>query len=396
VGFAELIAGKDALVERMRAAKYTDLAAEHGWQIITGTAAFAATPAGPVLDVDLTGGGHTRLAAAHYLVATGSAPWAPAIPGLDTVDYLTSTTALALDALPASMIVIGGNAIGLELGQFFARLGIRVTVVEALDRLAPFEEPEASAAIEAVFADEGIAVHTGAQVAAVRRDRDETVATVHGGTEAELRAARILVATGRRPVTAGLNLDAVGVKVGPLDELVVDDTLRTDNPRIWAAGDVTGAPQLVYVAAAHGAIVADNALTDAGRTIDYRHLPRVTFTSPAIASVGLTEAAALAAGHPVDSRILPLEYVPRAVVNRDTRGLVKLVADTHTGRLLGVHAVAEAAGELAAAGVYVLSAGLTVEQLATLWSPYLTMAEALKLAAQTFTRDVAKLSCCAA
>jgi mercuric reductase len=130
--------------------------------------------------------------------------------------------------------------------------------------------------------------------------------------------------------------------------------------------------------------------------VDYTNLPRVTFTSPAIASVGLTDAQALTAGYRCDCRVLPLEYVPWAVVNRDTRGMVKLVADADTGRLLGVHAVADAAGELAAAGVYVLSAGMTVEQLAGLWSPYLTMAEALKLAAQTFTRDVSRLSCCAA
>jgi mercuric reductase len=130
--------------------------------------------------------------------------------------------------------------------------------------------------------------------------------------------------------------------------------------------------------------------------LDYTNLPRVTFTRPAIASVGLTDAQALGAGYHCDCRVLPLDYVPRAIVNRDTRGIVKLVADADTGRILGVHAVAEAAGELAAAGVYVLSANMTVDQLASLWSPYLTMAEALKLAAKTFTRDVSMLSCCAA
>jgi len=394
----KLIAGKDALVTAMRAGKYVDLAAGYGWQILAGTARFAATGDGPVLDVDLGAGGTTRLHAEHYLVATGSAPWAPPIAGLDETGYLTSTTAMDLDALPASMIVVGGNAVGLEQAQLFARLGTRVSVVEAMDRLAPFEEPEASAAIEAVFADEGIAVHTATQATATRRDGAQVVVSTRAGDghDAELRADRLLVATGRRPVTAALNLDAVGVKTGPRGEIVVDNQLRTDNPRIWAAGDVTGAPQFVYVAAAHGGIVAGNALHDAGRTVDYTNLPRVTFTSPAIASVGLTDAQALTAGYRCDCRVLPLDYVPRAVVNRDTRGMVKLVADADTGRLLGVHAVADAAGELAAAGVYVLSAGMTVEQLAGLWSPYLTMAEALKLAAQTFTRDVSKLSCCAA
>jgi len=204
------------------------------------------------------------------------------------------------------------------------------------------------------------------------------------------------MATGRRPVTAGLNLDAVGVKVGAAGEVVVDGRLRTDNPRIWAAGDVTGGPQFVYVAAYHGGVVADNALADTGRVVDYAHLPRVTFTSPALASAGLTEDQAVAAGYRCDCRVLPLEFVPRALVNRDTRGVVKLVADADTGRLLGVHAVADAAGELAATGVYLLAAGMTVAPLADLWSPYLTAAEALKLAAQTFTRDVSQLSCCAA
>jgi mercuric reductase len=317
---------------------------------------------------------------------------------LRQVGYLTSTTAMELDTLPESMMVVGGNAVGLEQAQLFARLGTRVAVVEALERLAPFEEPEASAVIEAVFADEGITVHTAAQATGAHRDGDQVVLVVRGndGHDIELRALQLLVATGRRPVTVGLGLDAVGVKTGRRGEVIVDEQLRSDNPRIWAAGDVTGAPQFVYVAAAHGSIVADNALGDAGRRVDYTNLPRVTFTSPAIASVGLTDEQAVAAGYHCDCRVLPLEYVPRAIINRDTRGILKLVADAESGRILGVHAAAEAAGELTAAGVYMLSAGMTVEQLANLWSPYLTMAEALKLAAQTFTRDVSKLSCCAA
>jgi mercuric reductase len=389
VEFGRLIAGKDALVQAMRADKYVDLAAEHGWRIVAGTARFAATEEGPVLDV----GGTTRIRADHYLVATGAAPWIPPIPGLAGAGYLTSTTAMSLAALPESMVVLGGNATGLEQAQLFARLGTRVTIVEARERLAPFDEPEVSAAIEAAFGDEGITVHTGVQVAGVRRDGDQIRLMVDGG---ELRARVLLVATGRRPVTAGLGLDGVGVKTGPRGEVVVDEQLRTHNPRIWAAGDVTGHPQLVYVAAAHGGMVVDNALGDAGRSVDYTGLPRVTFTSPAIGSAGLTEAEAVAAGYACDCRVLPLAQLPRAVVNRDTGGVVKLVADADSRRILGVHAVADGAGELAAAVAWLLAAGMTVDQLATGWCPYLTMAEGLKLAAQTFTRDVSTLSCCAA
>lgn len=404
-----LIGGKAALVQDMRADKYTGLAAEYGWEIVPGTARFAH---GPVLHVTGDGGhdsgretggdggGVRVIEAAHYVIATGSAPWAPPIPGLERAGYLTSTTAMELDRLPESMVVVGGNAVGLEQAQLFARLGTKVTVVEALDRLAPFEEPEVSAVIEDVFTGEGITVRTGATITAVSRDPGgytltPTAGAAGGGEVADLRAEQLLVATGRRPVTGGLGVEAVGVKTGERGEIVVDERLRTHHPRIWAAGDVTGHPQFVYVAGAHGALVADNALDGAGRTLDYRHLPRVTFTTPAIASAGLTDAAAIAQGYTCDCRVLPLEYVPRALVNRDTRGLIKLVADASTGRLLGAHVIADGAGEVIATAVYALANQMTVQQMADLWCPYLTMAEGLKLAAQTYTRDVTKLSCCA-
>jgi mercuric reductase len=388
-----LIGGKTALVTGMRVEKYTGLAAEYDWPVLAGSARFAP---GPRLQVALEEGGTTTVEAAHYLIATGSAPWAPAIDGLEQAGYLTSTTAMELQSLPESMIVIGGNYIGLEMGQLFARLGVKVTVVEALDRLAPFEEPEVSAVIEDVFADEGIGVRTGATVTAVRRDAGGyTLTAARAGEVVQLQAAQLLVATGRRPVTDGLDLQTVGVKIGEGGEVVVDEHLRTHHPRIWAAGDVTGHPQFVYVAAAHGTLATDNALNGADRTPDYHHLPRVTFTTPAIAAVGLTDTAAVAQGIACDCRVLPLEYVPRALVNRDTRGLIKLVAERGTGRLLGAHVVAEGAGDLIATAVYALANDMTVGQMADLWCPYLTMAEGLKLAAQTYTRDVTKLSCCA-
>jgi mercuric reductase len=397
VGFAELIGGKDVLVDQMRSEKYLDLADGYGFEVVHGTAAFTGNGDGPALGVALKDGGSRRIEAAHYLIATGSVPWAPRIDGLAETGYLTSTTAMELAALPESLLVVGGNAVGLELAQLFARLGAQVTVIEALDRLAPFEEPEVSAAIEAVFVDEGVVVHTGATLTAVHTDDGQKTATLRtaDGAESTLSVEQILVATGRRPATVGLRLEQVGVKTGTRGEVVVDEHLRTGNPRIWAAGDVTGGPQFVYVAAAQGTLVADNALNGADRTLNYSALPRVTFTSPSVAAVGMTDAQAVEAGLRCDCRTLDLAYVPRALANRDTRGLVKIVAEADTGRLLGVHAVAEGASELITAATYALTAGLTVDELAHTWAPYLTMAEALKLAAQTYTADVAKLSCCA-
>ncbi|MFI8411925.1 mercury(II) reductase [Paeniglutamicibacter gangotriensis] len=397
VDMPALIQGKAALVESMRTEKYIDLAADYGWAMVSGDASFTGTPDAPLLRVASPDGALRTIEAEHYLVATGSTPYVPPVPGLAESGYLTSTTAMELDEVPESLLVLGGGYVALEMAQLFSRLGSRVTML-VRSRLASQEEPEASKALAGVFADEGIRVVRRATVDTVERDEASggiiASASVAGGKET-FRAARLLVAVGRRPVTEDLDLDAVGVKTGTAGEIVVDSRLATSNPRIWAAGDVTGHREFVYVAAAHGALAVDNAFTDAGAEVNYRNLPRVTFTSPALGSVGMTEKEAVAAGIRCECRVLPLEYVPRAVVNRDTRGFIKVVAELGTGRILGISAVARDAGEIAAAGVYILEAGMTTAQVAAAWSPYLTMAEGIRIACKAFTTDVAKLSCCA-
>jgi mercuric reductase len=392
-----LVKGKRSLVETLRAEKYLDLAEDCGWALLRGQASFEGTPDAPVLRVTAEDGNSRLVVAAHYLVATGARPASPAIDGLDRVDYLTSTTAMELKEIPETLLVLGGGYVALEQAQLFARLGATVTML-VRSRLASREEPEASQTLLNVFADEGIRVLGRAIIDSVTTDpaTGRVVAAVSvAGVREEYTAERLLVALGRPPVTEGLNLEAVGVKTGDGGQIVVTDQLATSNPRIWAAGDVTGHRQFVYVAASHGAMVVDNAFTGAHRSVDYAQLPRVTFTSPALGAVGMTDELAVAAGIRCDCRVLPLRYVPRALVNRDTRGFVKVVADADTGRILGITAVAKDAGELAAAGVYILAAGMTVQQVANSWAPYLTMAEGIKIACQSFTTDVSKLSCCA-
>ena len=397
VDMPALIEGKAALVESMRTEKYVDLAVEYGWATAQGDAVFTGTQDRPLLQITTPGGAVETIEATHYLVATGSLPWVPPVTGLAETGYLTSTTAMELDEVPESLLVLGGGYVALEQAQLFSRLGSRVTML-VRSRLTSHEEPEVSKALAGVFADGGIRVVRRATVDAVTRDEAtggiSATASVAGGRKV-FRASRLLVALGRRPVTEGLNLDAVGVKTGTSGEIVVDSRLATSNPRIWAAGDVTGHREFVYVAAAHGALAVENAFTDAVAEVDYRHLPRVIFTSPAVGAVGMTEQDAVAAGIRCDCRVLPLQYVPRALVNRDTRGFIKVVADRDTGRILGLTAVAKDAGELAAAGVYLLEAGMTTEQVAGMWSPYLTMAEGIRIACKVFTTDVSKLSCCA-
>ncbi len=389
VDLGALVASKDELVGMLRQEKYANLLDVYEIDLIKGTARFT----GPErVEVD---GRH--ISASRYLIATGASSWVPPIEGLDDTSYLTSTTALELTDLPAELIVVGANAIGLELGQLFAHLGSKVTWIEALDRIAPFEEPEISDLMREHLTHEGADIYEKATARRAGRDggRVWLEIEIDGGSK-RLEADQLLMATGRRANTASLGLDVARVTTDERGAVVVDAGLATSNPTVWAAGDVTTTPQFVYVAAASGNIAAENALRAAGRTIDFRTMPRVTFTSPSIASVGLTEEAAREAGHATMTSVLPLSSVPRALVNRDTTGAVKLVADESTGELLGTHILAEGAGDVIQSAVVAMYYHATIDEIAGMFHPYLTMAEALKLAAQTFNKDVKNLSCCAA
>lgn len=379
VDFAALVEQKDELVGRLRQTKYADIATAYDFEVLHGVASFADS------DSLLVDG--VALRAAAYLIATGAQPAIPDLPGLSGMDYLTSTTAMELGELPASLVVIGGGYVGLEQAQLFAHLGTKVSLV---GRLAPRSEPELASALREVFIDDGITV-VNERAAAIERDGEEVVVVARSGWR--VSGQRLLVATGRTPRTAQLNLAAAGVKTDAGGFVMVDHHQRTSNPKVFAAGDVSGAPQFVYVAAMAGKVAARNAL---GRTeaVDYTGLPAVVFTHPQLSSAGLTEAEVLEQGTRCACRLLNLTDVPRALANRDTRGGIKVIADADTGKVLGVHALAEGAGEMMLAATYAIKAGFTVDQLADTWAPYLTMAEGIRIAAGLFRNEL-PTSCCA-
>lgn len=325
--------------------------------------------------------------AKSYLIATGAEPLIPAIPGIEQIEYLTSTTAMELTELPDSLVVIGGGFVGLEQAQLFARLGVDVTVI---GRLAPHAEPELSSELRKAFLADGIIV-IGDRAASIARIDGLVHVTTGRGTVAV--GERVLVATGRTPRTEKLDLAAAGIATDERGFVVVDELQRTTNPAVFAAGDVTDAPQYVYVAAMAGKIAARNAL-GSSEQVDYTGIPSVLFTSPQLASAGITEADAIAAGYRCACRYLRLSDVPRAIANHDTRGGIKIVADSDSGKVLGVHALADAAGEMMLAATYAIKAGFTVTQLADTWAPYLTMAEGIRLTANLFRNEL-PTSCCA-
>lgn len=379
VDLPALVSQKQDLIDRLRQAKYADVADAHGFPVRYGHARFVDEH---TLVVD-----GERVVGMAYVIATGVAPHVPALPGLDTVEWLTSTTAMEQQSLPTSMIVLGGGYVGLEQAQLWARLGTQVTLV---GRFAPYAEPEVAGVLRGVFADEEIAVIEERGVA-VARTPDGGV-LVHTG-DREITAQRLLVATGRLPDTGGLGLPAAGIRTDRLGFVIVDDEQRTSNSRVFAAGDVSGAPQHVYVAAQTGRSAAINALGGQSR-VDYTGLPAVTFTTPQIASAGLTEVQARGAGHQSECRVLDGHDIPRALANRDPRGALKLVADAGTGKVLGVHAALDGAGDVMLAATYAIKVGMTVDDIADTWAPYLTMSEALRIAAGLFRSDK-PTSCCA-
>jgi len=385
--WAQVIAAKDDLVDTLRQKKYIDLLPEYPRvSYLDGPAQL--TPSG----VRLNG---SEIETERVIVATGSSPAVAAIPGLDSVPTLNSTTALELAHLPRSMLVLGAGYVGCELAQLFARVGVEVTLVTR-SRLLPGAEEEIAGALQGYLQTEGMHVYT--------RLAYQGIETGHGGVALHieqygqrktLHAEQVLVTTGRTPNTQGLALADNGIKCGNSGGIEVDDRLRTSKAGVYAAGDVTGRDQFVYMAACGAKLAALNALNGDTHVYDNRTMPWVVFTDPQLAGVGLTETAAKAAGHHTKVSVLPLEQLPRALAARDTRGLIKLVADADSDRLLGAQVLAPEGADSIQTAALAIQHKMTAQALGETIFPYLTTVEGLKLAAQSFGKDVRKLSCCA-
>jgi len=385
--WAALIAQKDELVAGLRQAKYADLLPVYNnIAYLPGAARLA--DGGVAVNGAL-------IKARKVIITTGARPAIPPIPGIEKIDYLTSTLALDLKALPKSLLVVGGGFVGAELAQVFARAGIKVTIV-CRSRLLPAAEPEIAEALSKYFVQEGITLNCGiAYEFCEKTDKGVELTVRHDGRQKVLEAERVLIAAGRSPNVEQLGLAEAGVRQTKGGAIEVDDRMRTSRAGTYAAGDVTGRDQFVYMAAYGAKLAAKNALNGDSLVYDNSAMPEVVFTDPQVAGVGLTEAAARAAGHDVVTSVLSLDNVPRALAARDTRGLIKLVVDTKTRKLLGAHILAPEGADSIQTAVMAIKAGMTVEQLGETIFPYLTTVEGLKLAAQTFNKDVTRLSCCA-
>jgi pyruvate/2-oxoglutarate dehydrogenase complex dihydrolipoamide dehydrogenase (E3) component len=382
LGFADAAARVRSTVERVAAAEDADTLAAEGIRVLAGTAILA----GPdTLRVD-----GQVLRAQQLVVATGSAPTLPPVPGLDGVDALSNETVFALREQPRSLLVLGGGPIGVELAQAFARFGTEVTVVERAARLLPGEEPHASAVVERALAAEGVDVRTDRSARAAHPSPGGVSVDLGGGET--VSAERVLVAAGRRPVTDRLGAAAVGIALDRAGHVVTDAHLRTSLPGVYAAGDVTGRAAYTHAADQMGRIAALNALSRRPwRRFADRAMPRVTYTDPEVAAVGLTESAA-ACAHP-GARVaeLPLDELDRAVTAGRTDGYIKLIAAPRAGsrnlaggRLVGATIVAARAGEMIALPTLVMASGMFPARLALTVQAYPTWTLGVRQAAAQF------------
>jgi len=353
--------------------------------------------------------GPRRLSGSQILIATGSLPAIPPVPGLSDVSYLTSDLLSSADdpwetelrEQPRSLLILGGGYIALELGQMFARFGTEVTLVTRGSRILSGYEPEIAEALTEILKAEGLRIVTGTQVHGVERSGEGIALSMKlHGSQQTLSAERLLVATSRRPNSQEIGLERAGVEVDQAGAVRVDRTLRTRVPHIWAAGDVIGreteSQTATPVGAHDGKITAHNALSgESLRQVDHTIIPRTIFTDPQVAVVGLTDEEAVAAGIACDCNIIPLSVLPRAGAIRDTRGVIKMVLDGPTRRVVGVSMLGVNAGEVIHEAAMALRFGATTEDFIDLIHVYPTMAEALKLVAISFTKDMNRLSCCA-
>ena len=385
---AALVRQQQARVVDLRHAKYENiLETNPDINLIRGWARFQDTHTLIVTQAD---GSEKTVTADRILVATGARPAIPEIPGLKETPYWTSTEALIADQIPEHLVVIGASVVALELAQAFLRLGSKVTIMARSVFLSK-EDPAIGEALVKIFEEEGARVLLHTLPESVAYDGNEFILPSAVG---EIRSDRLLVATGRRPNSDRLDLGKAGVETRRDGAILIDDHMRTSVEHIYAAGDCTNQPQYVYVAAAAGTRAAIN-MTGGDAALDLSAMPAVVFTEPAVATVGLTEQQANDQGIDTESRTLDLENVPRALANFDTRGFIKLVAEKDRGHLLGVQILAPEAGEMIQTAVLAIRNRMTVDDLAGQLFPYLTMVEGLKLCAQTFSKNVEQLSCCA-
>ena len=393
--FKEVIRQKTELVEELREHKYVNVLKDdfnvtilkaYG-KLIDKNTIVLRTPNG---EAD-----GKKYSAEKILIATGSTTFVPDIPGLTQINYLTNETLYDLEELPEHLIVIGGRYIALENAQMFARLGSKVTILQRSFRILPDEMPDVTESLKE-YLEEGIEIKIGVKIKSIEKKNEKIfINALVKDEEQRIQGSHIFIATGRKGNTKGFGLEELGIEIHKNNFIKTNEYLQTSITNIYAAGDVTGEYLFVYSAAHEGSLAVLNMFGDDKTKKDYSVFPRVIFTDPQIAGVGMDEDQAFKAGIDYDVSKIELKDVPRSIAARNTKGFIKLLRDKESDKLIGARILASEGSELLMEVSLAIKYGVTVKELKQMFHPYLTLSEGIKLAAITFDKDVHKLSCCA-
>ncbi|WP_066833853.1 mercury(II) reductase [Rufibacter ruber] len=388
--YGRIIQQKRELVNAMREEKYENILETLEFvKAVEGRAEFLDTK---TVLVD----GKQKYTGLKFIIATGATTFIPALPGLEQVNYLTNESIFELDDLPESLTVLGGGYIALEIAQAYHRFGSKVRIIQRSERILSSQPAEVSNELARHLREEGIEIISGTSIQKVTQQEGKVQLFINvQGQHQVIESTHLLIATGTKANTNNLGLDRINVTLEKTGHVKVNSLLETSVPNVYAIGDVTANPAFVYAAAYEGKLAVRNAFNGAQLNTDFSALPWVVFTDPQIAGVGLDEKEAEVLGIPYEVSRLPLSYVPRSIAALDTRGFIKLVRSTETDRFIGARIVAPEGGELISQITLAMRCGMTVEEVATTLYPYLTLSEGIKLAAIGFSKDIAKLSCCA-
>lgn len=387
--YAAVVADELALVEKLRAEKYEQvLKGLENVTFIEGRAAFVSSNAVKV--------GEQQIEAAKFIIATGSTAIVPDVEGLAEAGYITHIEAMQLKTVPKHLVVIGAGPVGLELSQLYARFGSQVTILQRASSIMPKAELVLTERLQQTLQNEGISIKTNVQVTKVTIENDvKTVFYNSAASEETVEVDEILVAAGKTPNSADLNLEAVGVRVDEKQAIITQPNLQTSQDHIYATGDVTNLPlRLETTAGKEGTYAVENALNGASKSIDYRSVPYTIFTDPQLASVGYTEDEQMAELKACACRTVTFDKLPKALITKRTEGVIKIAIHPQTKVIMGVHILAPNAGDLIAQAMVLIKNKNTIDDLEEMLPVFPTLSEAVKLAAMSFTRDMAKMSCC--
>ncbi len=384
IDYKAIIRQKNELVAALQKKKYLDVVGKLDTvEVLEGWAKFVDTKT-----IEVNGKQYKGM---KFLLATGATTKIPEIEGLDKVGYLTNESIFNLEELPKSLIVIGAGYIALEIAQAYHRFGSKVTFLHRSERILRAQATDITDELTAQFKSEGMDIRTNVRIEKFERNGEVVKAYTNEG---QFEATHILVAPGTKPNTSGMSIEITGIELNETGHVIVNVRQETNVPHIYAAGDVTNTPAFVYTAAKEGKVAVLNAFKSTGDEVDYTGLPWVVFTDPQVAGAGMDEQEAEKAGIPYETSVMTLSEIPRAQA-LDTRGFIKLIRNSENDQLIGGRIIAPEGGELAMQISLAIKAKMTVQELADAFHPYLTLSEGIKLAAITFNKDVAELSCCA-